>query len=109
MGLGPGLDPQPRDLAQQLAVPLDELERWRVGSGLDRRMLREHVLQKADPGLANAGLAIRQADEMRSGRRRQGAEHGLGVRQRNAADEVHDRMLAAVRAHGWPPLLSDSE
>ena len=55
----------------------------------------QHVLQKADPGLADAGLAVGQAGEMRRQRSGKRAEHGLAVGQRNAADEMHDGRLAA--------------
>jgi hypothetical protein len=84
---------------QQLSVPLSEAEGRDVSGKFDRRVLREHVLQETDPVLANAGLAIGKADQVRSGRRRQGAEYRFSVRQRNAPHEMHDRMLAAVRAH----------
>ena len=99
---GAGLDPQPRDFADHLAVPLRELERRHVLGELDRRIAGQHILQEPDPGLADAGLAVRQADEMRPDRLGQRAEHGLAVGQRNAADEMHNRMLAAVSHRGGP-------
>ena len=71
VGRRAGLDAQPRDFAHHLAVPLHELERRHVLGVLDRRILGEHVLQEADPGLADAGLAVRQADGMAPDRARQ--------------------------------------
>src|SRR6476646_3644662 len=59
-----------------------------------------------DPGLADSGLAVRQAREVGADRAGHGAEHGLGVRQRNAADEMHDGMPAAVCAHVSSPVRS---
>ena len=43
------------------------------------------------------------AEEMRPDRGRERAEHGLAVGQRDAADEMHDRMRVAVGGHGVPP------
>ena len=100
IGRGAGPEAQPRDLADDLAVPLGEFERRHIRGEFDRRVLGEDVLQEVDPGLADAGLAIGQAQDMRSDRRRQAAEHRLAVGQRNAADEMHDRMPVAVCAHG---------
>ena len=103
VGRRAGLDAQPRDLPHQLAVPLHELERRHVGGAFDRRVVDEHALQEANPGLADAGLAVRQADEVPPHRAGQGAEHRFGVRQRNAADEMHDRMSDVVCAHRAAP------
>ena len=99
---GAGLDAQPRNLAHHLAVPLHELERRHILGKLDGGVAGQHVLQEPDPGLADAGLAVGQAHQMRSDRFRQRAEHGLAVGQRNAADEMHDRMLATVCHRGAP-------
>ena len=63
-------------------------------------------LQEADPGLADAGLAIGKTDEVRPERAGHRTEHGLGVGQRNAAHEVHDGLLAAVCAHEPVPTWS---
>jgi hypothetical protein len=86
---------QAGDFAQDLAVPLRELEGRDVGA-FDRRIFGEDVLQEADPGPANAGLAVGQASEMRTRGCDEGAEHGLGIRQRDAADEMHDRMFVVT-------------
>ena len=99
---GAGLHPEPRNLAHHLAIPLHKLERRHVGRKLDRRVAGQHVLQKPDPALADAGLAVRQPDEVRPDRFGQRPEHGLAVGQRNAADEMHDRMPATVCHRGAP-------
>src|SRR5262249_50707393 len=83
-------------------IPLHESERRHIARELDRRIARQHVLQEANPGLADTGLAIRQPDDVLAAGLRQHAEHRLAVRQRNTADEMHDRMLAAV-GHGLTP------
>jgi hypothetical protein len=102
IGRQPALEAQARDLADQLAVPLHEAERRHVARDLDAGVVGQHVLEKADPGAADAGLAVGDADQMRPDRRGQRAKHGLGIGQRDAADEVDDRPAAAVRAHGLP-------
>src|SRR4029077_18455495 len=95
------------------AVPLDELERRHVARNLDRGVLGQDILQKTDPGLADAGLTVRQAAEMGPGHLRERAEHGFGIGQRDAADEMHDRLLIRARHRhlrdlspgdrsGWP-------
>src|SRR5262249_9401723 len=94
IGRGARLDAKARNLAHDLAVPLGELERRNVGGKLDRRVVGEHVLQEANPRLANAGLAVRQTNEVRPDRSHYRAEHGLGVGQRDTTDEMYDRMLA---------------
>ena len=60
IGLGARLQAKSRNLADQLAVPLDEPERRHVARDLDRRIVGQHVLQELDPGLADTGLAVRQ-------------------------------------------------
>src|SRR5262245_12583678 len=72
-----------------------------VGGKLDRRVVGEHVLQEANPRLANAGLAVRQTNQVRPDRGRYRAEHGLGVGQRDTTDEMYIRMLA-VCVHARP-------
>jgi hypothetical protein len=67
-------------------------------------MLREHILQESDPGLADAGLTVGKADEVGPGRRRQSAEQRFGVWQRNTSNEVHDRVRAAIRVHELLPV-----
>src|SRR5262245_29398170 len=103
IGRGARLEAKARNLAHNLAVPLGELERRNVGGKLDRRVVGEHVLQEANPRLANAGLAVRQTNEVRPDRGRYRAEHGLGVGQRDTTDEMYDRMLA-VGVHARPLL-----
>jgi hypothetical protein len=83
---------------------LHELERRHIRRELDGGIVGEHVLQETDPGLADAGFAVRQAREVRTDRARHGPEHGLGVRQRNAADEMHDGMPAVICAHFFLPF-----
>jgi hypothetical protein len=97
--LGAGLDAKPGDFAQHLAVPLRELEGRHVCGDLDRRVFGKNLLQKADPGLADAGLAVGQAQQIGPSRFGESAEHGFGVRQRDAADKVDDRMFSAVGCH----------
>src|SRR5262245_44641694 len=103
IGRGARLEAKARNLAHDLAVPLGELERRNVGGKLDRRVVGEHVLQEANPRLANAGLAVRQTNEVRPDRGRYRTEHGLGVGQRDTTDEMYDRMLA-VGVHARPLL-----
>ncbi len=103
VGRHAGLDAQPRDFANNLAVPLHELERRHIARQFDRRIFREHVLQEADPGLADAGLAVGQARDMAADRARERAEHGLGIGQRNAADEMHDWRFGWLGIHGRCP------
>ena len=64
VGLGARLEQQAGDLPDELAVPLDELERRHVLGDLDRRVLGQNVLEELDPGLADAGLPVRDADQM---------------------------------------------
>jgi hypothetical protein len=103
-----GLDAQARNFAQHLAVPLGELEGRDVRGAFDRRVFGEHVLQEAAPGLADAGLAVGQAQEMRSRRFGEGAEGGFGIGQRDAADEMDDRMPALLCGHGVLPACGVS-
>ncbi len=98
-----GLDAQPRDFADNLAVPLHELERRHVARQFDRRIFRKHVLQEADPALADAGLAVGQARDVAADRARQRPEHGFGIGQRNATDEMHDWRLGVLGVHGVGP------
>ena len=100
IGHGARLQAQAGYLPDQLAVPLGELERRHIRGHLDGRMLGQHVLQEADPRLADAGLAIGNANEMLAKRARKGAEHAFGIGQWNAADEVNDGLPAAICAHG---------
>jgi hypothetical protein len=100
LGLGARLEAQARDLPNELGVPLNELKRRHVLGDLDRRVRSQHVLEELDPGLADARLAVRDADQMLPDGIRHGAEHGLRIGQRNAADQVDDGVLAAIRAHG---------
>jgi hypothetical protein len=87
------------DLADQLAVPLDEPEGRHILGDLDGWVCSQHVLQELDPGLADASLAIGHADDMLAGDARQSPKHGLGIGQWNAADEMNDGLLAAICAH----------
>jgi len=80
---------------------LSELERRHVCGELDRRVFGKNTLQKADPGLADAGLAVGQAQQIRPSRFGESTEHGIGVRQRDAADEMDDRIV--VGGHGALP------
>src|SRR5450755_2317205 len=80
------LHAQARDFTQYLAVPLGEFERRYIARHFNRWIIGQHLLQEADPGLADAGLAVWHALEEWCGCRRQGAEHRLSVRQWNAAD-----------------------
>ena len=104
VGRGARLEAKAGDFAHDLAVPLGELERRDVVRELDRRICGKDVLQEANPGLANAGLAVGQTEEVPADRVRHRAEHALGVGQRNAADEMHDGMRAAICAHGASPF-----
>src|SRR5207302_6819147 len=61
------------------------------------------LLQKPDPGLADAGLPVRQALQIRPSRFDERSEYGFSIRQRDAADEVHDWMVGAVGGHGALP------
>ena len=47
-------------------------------------------MQETDPGFADAGLAVGQARDVAADRAGERAEHGFGIGQRNAADEMHD-------------------
>src|SRR5262249_53509609 len=98
-----GLYPQTRYLAHHLAVPLGEFERRHVLGELDGGISGQHVLQKFDPGFPDAGFTVRQPGQVWPGRLGQRAKYRLAVRQRDAADEVDDGMLAAV-GHGLTPL-----
>ena len=73
---------------------------------LDGRIAGQHVLQEPDPGLADAGFAVRQAREVRPDRLRHVRNTVSAVRQRNAADEMHDGMPAVICAHVSSPICS---
>jgi hypothetical protein len=85
--------PQARDFANELAVPLSEFEERHVVGPRDCRVLREDVLQEANPGLEDAGLTIGPAPQIRARRFCQSAEHRFGVRQRDATREMDDRLF----------------
>ena len=70
---------------------------------LDRRIFREHVLQETDPAFADAGLAVGQARDVAADRAGERAEHGFGIRQRNAADEMHDWRFGLLGVHDVGP------
>jgi murein DD-endopeptidase MepM/ murein hydrolase activator NlpD len=61
------------------------LDGGNIGRHLDRRVIGQHLLQKAYLVVADAGFAVRQALEVWCGCRRRGAKHSLGVQQWNAA------------------------
>jgi len=87
----------------QLAVPLDEFERRHVVGALDRRVVGQHVLQETDPGFADAGLAVGEAQQVRPGRRGQ-LRNTVSRRKWNAADEVHDGCVMAFPSRYCSPL-----
>ena len=66
--LAPGLGAATKSRTQRDTIPLGEFERRLVFGHFDRRIFREHVLQKPDPGFAKfAGLAVGQPREMHAG------------------------------------------
>jgi hypothetical protein len=46
----------------------------------------QNLLQKADSGLADAGLAVGQAQEMEPSHFGESTEHGFGIHQPDAAE-----------------------
>jgi hypothetical protein len=74
------LDAKPGNFAQHLTVPLCELEWRNLHGALDRWIFGEHVLEEADPGLTNAGLAVGQPQEIGSRDIGEGTKYGFGIR-----------------------------
>ena len=103
IGLGARLDPKARDFTQHLAVPLRELEGRHVCGDLDCRVFGKNSPAKTGSRSCGCRSRRRAVAEDRPSRFGECTEHGFGIRQRNAADEVDDRMLAAVGGHGVLP------
>ena len=104
-----GAEAQPVGGAEHSAVPLSQLERWRVGIRLHRRMAQQHFALPPDPASAIAGLAIGHAGELRTKRASDRAEDGFRVRQWYAADQMgsgdrgHDGRFSRLQAApAWP-------
>ncbi len=57
------------------------------------------LLQKAYPGFADAGLAVRQTLQVWPGGLGQSAEYGFRVGQRNAADKLNDLGFGVIFDH----------
>ena len=79
-----GLEPVAPVLARKARMQLKGLSRR-----LERRMSGKDRLQPGDPVAALAGFSIRDRAQSRAQGRADGLEHSAGIRQRDAADQMH--------------------
>jgi hypothetical protein len=82
-----------------------ELEGCHVFGKLDCGVFDQNLLQKADSGLADAGLAVGQAQEVGPSHFGESTEHGFGIHQPDAAEPSGRPDTCCGRRPWCPPQV----